>query len=166
MNLIPIVASDRLILRSFNKTDLNNLYNYRNNINCSRYQSWEDTSKEYLSNFIKEESLKTLNDDSLQLAIANKNTNELVGDIFIAFKEKCITIGYTIDFNYHRQGYAFEILKELITYLFNQFKDYEIVGLVHPDNEPSKKLLEKLGFKNEGYVQQVDSIIYSLINSN
>ncbi|MGL4336441.1 MAG: GNAT family N-acetyltransferase [Turicibacter sp.] len=164
MKIIPIVESDRMILRYFEENDLTILYDYRNNRDCSKYQRWDDTSKEYLKNFIKEQSLKTLNDDSLQLAIADKQSNVLVGDIFIAFKEKCITIGYTIDAKYHRQGYAFEMIKELIRYLFDNFKDYEIVALVHPNNEPSKKLLEKLGFKNEGYVQKLDSEVYSLLN--
>lgn len=36
-----------------------------------------------------------------------------------------------------------------------------MVGLVYPENEPSIKLLEKLEFKSEGYVEQLDSIVYS-----
>jgi len=162
LKIIPIIETDRLILRNFKEEDINILYSYRNNINCSKYQRWEDTSKEYLINFIKEERLKTLNNDSLQLAIAHKENDDLVGDVFIAFKEKCITIGYTIDSKYHRKGYAYEIIKDLISYLFNNFEDYEIVGLVHPNNEPSKKLLEKLNFENEGYVEKLDSLVYSL----
>ena len=39
---------------------------------------------------------------------------------------------------------------------------YELVALVHPDNEPSKNLLEKLNFESEGYAEKLDSIVYCL----
>ena len=82
--------------------------------------------------------------------------------IYIAFKEKVITLGYTIDPKYQRKGYAYEILKSFINYLYNKFYEYEIVCMVHPNNEASKKLLEKLNFNNKGYLEQVDSLLYSL----
>ena len=98
MKISPIIETDRLVLRNFKEKDINILYSYRNNKNCSKYQRWENTSKEFLTNFIKEERLKTISNDSLQLAIAHKENDDLVGDIFIARKEKCITIGYTVNF--------------------------------------------------------------------
>lgn len=162
MKVNSIIETDRLVLRNFKEEDIDILYSYRNNKICGKYQRWENTSKEYLINFIKEQRLKKFNDDSLQLAIAHKENDDLIGDIFIAHKENCITIGYTVDPRYHRKGYAYEIINALISYLFDNFKGYEIVGLVHPDNEPSKKLLEKLNFDSEGYVEKLDSIVYCL----
>ena len=162
LKISPIIETDRLVLRNFKEKDINILYSYRNNKNCSKYQRWENTSKEFLTNFIKEERLKTISNDSLQLAIAHKKNDDLVGDIFIARKEKCITIGYTVNFKHHRKGYAYEIINALISYLFDNFKGYELVALVHPDNEPSKNLLEKLNFESEGYAEKLDSIVYCL----
>ena len=34
--------------------------------------------------------------------------------------------------------------------------------MVHPDNIASKRLLEKLNFKNEGYSEKMKSVIYLL----
>ena len=153
MKISPIIETDRLVLRKKKKKDIDILYSYRNNKNCSKYQRWENTSKEFLINFIKEERLKTISNDSLQLAIAHKK---------MMIKEKCITIGYTVDFKHHRKGYAHEIINALISYLFDNFKGYELVALVHPDNEPSKNLLEKLNFESEGYAEKLDSIVYCL----
>ena len=59
-------------------------------------------------------------------------------------------------------SFRFVYLFLLISYLFDNFKGYEIVALVHPDNEPSKKLLEKLNFESDGYVEKLDSIVYCL----
>lgn len=162
LSVNTIIETDRLLLRCFKEKDIDILYSYRNNEVCSKYQRWENTSKEFLLNFIQEEKLKTFDNNRLQLAVADKESDDLVGDIFIANKDKCITIGYTIDFNKHRKGYAYEIINALIGYIFDRFKGYEIVGLVHPNNEASKQLLEKLNFESEGYVEKLDSIVYCL----
>ncbi|MGL5755528.1 MAG: GNAT family N-acetyltransferase [Paraclostridium sp.] len=158
-----ILETDRLILRKFKSEDLDSLYEYRNDEECGRYQRWENTELEYLKEFIENEKNKELKEDNIQVAIELKANKQLIGDIFIAFKEKTVTIGYTISPKYQRKGYAYETLKELINYIFERFTSYdEIVAMVHPDNLPSKNLIEKLNFKKEGYFEKVSSIIYSM----
>jgi RimJ/RimL family protein N-acetyltransferase len=159
-----ILETERLLLRNFKYDDLDLLYKYRNELNCAKYQSWDDTSREYLQSFIKEEKNKIVKGETLQLAISLKNNNELIGDTYIAFKNKTITLGYTISPQHQRKGYAYEILQSIISHLFKNFDDHEIVCMVHPDNEASKMLLEKLNFENEGYLKEIDSLIYSLHN--
>ena len=48
-----MVITKRLRLRKFKEDDLEELYDYRNNDSCNKYQRYDDTSKEYLNNFIK-----------------------------------------------------------------------------------------------------------------
>ena len=161
-----ILNSENLVLRNLHKDDLETLFEYRNDEHCAKYQRWEDTSLDYLKNLIENNQDKNILDkETLQLAIALASTNELVGDVFVAFKDKVITLGYTISPKYQRMGFAYEIIKALIKYIFDNFKGYEIVCLVHPENEPSKNLLDKLNFKNEGYVEKIDSIIYSMLDN-
>lgn len=158
-----ILETNRLILRKFKSEDLNDLYEYRNNEECGKYQRWKNTELAYLKEFIEDEKNKELNGENIQVAIELKENKKLIGDIFIAFKEKTVTIGYTISPEYQRKGYAYEILNEIVKYIFENFKSYdEIVAMVHLDNLPSKKLLEKLNFKEEGYFEKVNSIIYSV----
>lgn len=159
-----ILETERLVLRNFKDSDLDCLYDYRNNILCSKYQRWEENSKEYLADFIKNEKGKILNGETIQLAIALKSTDILIGHIYVAFKGKTITLGYTISYRHQRNGYAYEMLKSFIEKLFEMFPTYEIACLVHPENIASKKLLEKLNFKNEGYESKINSVIYVLNN--
>ncbi len=157
------IKTNRLLLRNFQSEDLNTLFNYRNDLNCSKYQRLENSSLEYLESLIqKNKPLKILDKKTLQLAIALNSTNEIVGDIYIGFKNKTITLGYTISTKYQRKGYAYEILKSLIDYVFDTFPQHEIVCMVHPSNEPSLQLLKKLNFKDEGYEKSIKSIVYSL----
>ena len=161
--MIKILESKRLVLRNFCEEDLYYLHEYRNNELCKKYQRWEDNSLDCLKKFIEIENRKSFKDTKLQLAIELKGENRLIGDIFVYFKDKTITIGYTISEKYQRKGYAYEILNEFIDYSFKNFKNYnEIVAMVHPDNIASKRLLEKLNFKNEGYSEKMKSVIYLL----
>lgn len=161
--MIPL-SSTRLSIRKFKETDLNTLYSYRNDADCAKYQRWENTTLEQLRDVIQKQQHRKLEDGDIQLAIARHDTDELIGDVYIAIKGHTITLGYTILPKHQRKGYAYEVLSSLILRLFNKYKGFEIVCLVHPDNHPSIKLLEKLNFTNEGYEEKIDSLIYSITN--
>ena len=67
-----------------------------------------------------------------------------------------------IFYKYQRNGYAFEILSNLIEVIHERYKNYEIVAMTDKENEASINLLKKLGFVNEGYEERVESYIFSL----
>lgn len=157
------LETKRLVLRNLKYEDLNTLFEYRNDPHCAKYQRWDNTSLDYLKGLIeKNNTARILDKKTMQVAIGLKSSNELIGDMFIAFKDNTITLGYTIATKHQRNGYAYEILKGVMTYIFDNFSNYEIACLVHPNNEPSIKLLEKLNFKNEGYVKSIDSVVFSI----
>ena len=150
-----MVITKRLRLRKFKEDDLEELYDYRNNDSCNKYQRYDDTSKEYLNNFIKvNKSSEFLLEEEQHFAIALR-TGELIGDLSIYFNNNTITIGYTISYKYQRNGYAFEILSNLIEVIHERYKNYEIVAMTDKENEASINLLKKLGFVNEGYEERV-----------
>ena len=51
------------------------------------------------------------------IAVALKETNELIGEIIVKPKDNKISLGYTFSYKYHRQGYAFEALTVLHEHL-------------------------------------------------
>src|SRR5699024_2575748 len=59
-------------------------------------------------------------------------------------------IGYFIHNNQWRSGYAFEALDKLIPFLQSELVFHRIEAHVSIGNNPSRRLLEKLGFKYEG----------------
>ena len=138
-----MVITKRLRLRKFKEDDLEELYDYRNNDSCNKYQRYDDTSKEYLNNFIKvNKSSEFLLEEEQHFAIALR-TGELIGDLSIYFNNNTITIGYTISYKYQRNGYAFEILSNLIEVIHERYKNYEIVAMTDKENEASINLLKK-----------------------
>lgn len=60
------------------------------------------------------------------------------------------SIGYKIDRDYQNQGYTTEACQAAIPVLFSNYKIHRIEARVSPDNIPSIKLLEHLGFQFEG----------------
>ena len=49
-----LMVTKRLFLRNLENDDSIDIYDYRNNVNCYRFQKWDDTSLEYIKKFVKE----------------------------------------------------------------------------------------------------------------
>lgn len=84
----------------------------------------------------------------------------------------CAQIGYKIDKNCRRRGYAREAISTGCDIMFNDLKLHRIEASVLPDNIASCRLLEGLGFEQEGLMKSKirlngtwkDHYLYSLIN--
>lgn len=59
-------------------------------------------------------------------------------------------IGYKIDHDHLGQGYAYEAISFAMKVLKKEFNLHRIEGRIMPSNKDSIKLIEKLGFNNEG----------------
>ena len=158
-----LMVTKRLFLRNLENDDSIDIYDYRNNVNCYRFQKWDDTSLEYIKKFVREFSnchFLSL-EENQHYAICLKD-NKIIGDVSIFYNasDNCFTIGYTISYKYQRNGYAYELLSELIKQLIKHYPSIEIVALVLKENSISISLLKKLGFIEECYASKINSYIY------
>jgi [ribosomal protein S5]-alanine N-acetyltransferase len=158
-----IFKSTRLYVRYFKVSDLETIYKYRNDIRCSKYQTWADTSLDELKAFIYELRNKKIGKDWIQLAIIRSEDNLHIGDIYLNFDESSISIGYTIDADFHRQGFGYEILVELLKYLKDNYKQKSILAKVFIPNIASINLLHKLKFKRVGTIKKDDTFIFEYL---
>jgi RimJ/RimL family protein N-acetyltransferase len=158
-----IFKSTRLYVRYFKVSDLETIYKYRNDIRCSKYQTWADTSLDELKAFIYELRNKKIGKDWIQLAIIRSEDDLHIGDIYLNFDESSMSIGYTIDADFHRQGYGYEILVELLKYLKANFKQKSILAKVFIPNIASINLLHKLKFKRVGTIKKDDTFIFEYL---
>ena len=62
-------------------------------------------------------------------------------------EEDKIFFGYTISFEHHRKGYAFEALRGLTELLHKKYPCSRFYCLVHNNNIASIELLKKLGYR-------------------
>ncbi|WP_315122427.1 GNAT family N-acetyltransferase [uncultured Clostridium sp.] len=152
-----MIKTDRCILRCFEEKDLDSFMTYRNNEEWMKYQSFKNLTKDEY----KKALLAPLNmENGIQLAIAHKTTDNLLGDLYLVRKGKTITIGFSINPIYARKGYISEVLKALLPRLREDYSGCEIVAMTEKENIPSKNLLLKLGFVYDGWIDKWQSEIY------
>lgn len=152
-----IIETDRCIVREFEEKDLDYFATYRNDEQWMKYQDFKNLTKEQYRKAL----IKPLNiEKGMQLAIADKVTDELLGDLYLCKKEETISIGYSINPSYARKGYTSEVLNGLLPKLKVEYPQCEIVAMTEKENLPSKNLLLKLGFVYDGWIEQWQSEVY------
>ena len=156
-----LVKTERLILRNVLPEDAAVMFDYRNNEICARYQRGQIKDLPGIEALVAQRAGDTLTDENnCLLAVARKETGEMVGEIVVMPNDGCFTLGYTFSYKHHRKGYAFEALSALTEMLHEQYPEMEFISFVDPENKPSRKLLEKLGYTDLGYVEKITSQVY------
>ena len=100
------------------------------------------------------ERMKLFEEREGQYVIVLQSTNEVIGTINVFTDDSRAVsskeIGYAISPKHQRNGYAYEAISAIINLLQKDLLFDMVVAGVLPENTPSIKLLEKLGFSNEG----------------
>jgi RimJ/RimL family protein N-acetyltransferase len=149
--------TERLLLRQFNRSDLETFLAYRNDPAVARYQSWEvPYPREKAIEFVQKMSIATPAQSSgLQLAVELKSTRAMIGDVAFFIQrddDRQAMIGYSLARPFWRNGYATEAVSRLIAYLFDEMKLHRISAECDVENISSWRLLEKLGFRREAHL--------------
>ena len=148
------IETERLILRPFCQSDLEDFYEYASVGGVVEMAGWrhhesKEKSKEILDMFISED--KTL-------AIVYKENNKLIGSLGVekyGMEDKLTEfdgyrgreIGYVLSKDYWGRGIMPEAVNAVIDYLFNRL-DWDFLTCGYYDfNNQSKRVQEKCGFK-------------------
>lgn len=114
---------------------------------------------------------------SIFWAIADSQTDEFMGTIgynsWNVYNGRA-EISYDLIRRYWRQGIMSKALHNAIIFGFNKMQLQRIEARTMPDNIPSQKILEKLGFKKEGTLRNYriirgkpeDVVMYSLVKAD
>ncbi|WP_092926458.1 GNAT family N-acetyltransferase [Romboutsia hominis] len=152
-----MIETDRCILRDFKEHDLELFMSYRNNKKWMKYQSTKSLTKDdYRKDLLGNKDINK----GIRLAISDRITDTLLGDIYIIKKAKTISIGYTINPIYFRQGYVKESLKAILPVIRKKYPECEIIAMTKKENIPSKNLLLNLGFIYDEWIDKLQSEVY------
>lgn len=149
-----VIETQRLILRPFKQSDLDDFYEYASVDGVGEMAGWKhheskDESQSILNLFINED--KTF-------AIVLKENNKVIGSLGVEeygmeealsefYEYQGREIGYVLSKDYWGKGLMPEAVKAAIDYLFNVQKlDFLTCGY-YEFNSQSKKVQEKCGFK-------------------
>lgn len=103
------------------------MFDYRNNEICAWYQRGQTKDYYGVGTLIqrrKDDMLGT--DDNCLIAVARKNTGEMIGEIVVMPNDDCFSLGYTFSYRHHRKRYAFEALPALIDSLHKRFPEWGV----------------------------------------
>lgn len=110
---------------------------------------WERQLRANLREFEEDRGVRLAilrRDDPTQRVIGVANISNVVRGAFQACH-----LGYSIDRECEGQGYMREALEALIRYAFRKLHLHRILASYQPENGRSEVLLERLGFRHEGY---------------
>ena len=155
------LETDRLFLRNVAAKDADIMHDYRNNEICARYQRGQTKDYDGIVALVERRKDDVMSVDApFMVAVALKDTDEMVGEIVVMPKDGTISLGYTFSYKHHRKGYAFEALTALINMLHKQYPEWDFISFTELENEPSMALLKKLGYKDMGYIPSMESQVF------
>lgn len=158
---MTFVETDRLRLRNVMAQDADIMYDYRNNEICARYQRGQTKDYDGIVSLVERRKNDVMSVDApFLVAVALKETDEMVGEIVVMPNDGTISLGYTFSYKHHRKGYAFESLTTLINMLHEQYPQWDFISFTERSNEPSMALLKKLGYKDMGYIPSMESQVF------
>ena len=153
--LSPRLETERLVLRRYKESDIDAIYDIITDKRLSTYIKYPDLTKneelECIRTWIKEA------DESLyeKWVIERKSDNVIVGNIDVNMvnkKHNYCNVGYTIRYDYWGNGYAAEALEAVSNHLLEESGYYLIECSCNELNKQSSRVMEKAGFKKDGYI--------------
>jgi RimJ/RimL family protein N-acetyltransferase len=147
------LLTPRLSIEPLTMRDVDEFVRYRQDPEIARFQSWDTNySAQHGVDLVQSQEGVVIPAPGtwLQLAIHDRETGELLGDLAlhtIDTAEPSFEIGFTIARAHQDQGFAKESASRLVNYLFTEAAATKIVATTDKRNRASINLLLALEFK-------------------
>ena len=160
--------SERLLLRNIQIDDLEDIFEYSSNPKVGPNAGWKPHET-------KEETLDImqaifLNQETVWGIILKEN-GKMVGSIGLVKDDrrdnkKVRMLGYAIGENYWGKGLMTEAARAVIHYGFGELKLDLISAYCYPNNQRSKKVLQKCGFQYQYTLKEAERLYDGSIKDN
>jgi [ribosomal protein S5]-alanine N-acetyltransferase len=153
----PILMTPRLRLRQFREDDVEAMHGCFSNVESMRFWNTPLHTKHIESERAVRRFIDCTPSYYRFWAVADKTTDRCLGLVNYHdghIRNKRVAIGYIVDPAYCRHGIATEAVSAMIGFCFQDLGLHRLQAFIHPDNAPSLKLIEKLGFRCEGLLRE------------
>jgi RimJ/RimL family protein N-acetyltransferase len=162
---IPTLETERLRLRSFRSSDLDDYAALRADPKVLRYlvgaggEPWDrGRSSRHLAFMIGHWQVWGTG----TWAVEHKEAGAFIG--FVGFSEPegwpGFELGWTLARRYWGHGYATEAAGEALAYAFTTLNRDRVISLIHPENRASIRVAERLG---EGLLARIDHLGHEML---
>lgn len=144
-----IAETERLILRRYRNSDLEDLYEYLSDPEVVRFEPYKAMTMDE----VKANLEWRISTDEM-IAVELKSNQKMIGNVYLGKRDfEAVEIGYVFNRDYWGKGYARESCNKLIELAFAN-GIHRIYAECDPDNLASWRLLESLGFEREAHLRE------------
>ncbi len=161
--MLKIYQTERLLLSVLDESHAEQVLDYYNR-NKDFLEVWEVAkseefyTKKYQEQLLDQDSVDMNNKTSLRLWIYKKGKKDkIIGSIaftnIVRWAFLSCFLGYKLDEDEINKGYMTEAVQKGIDIMFDEYGLHRVEANIMPQNVRSLRVVEKLGFYNEGTAQ-------------
>jgi len=153
------IATEPLVLRDFVDEDWRAVFAYQRDPRYLRYYPWTDRTEAEVRDFVQMQirDQEPRPRRKFQLAITLPDSGELIGNCGVRRKDGNDfegDIGYELNPEHWRRGYATEAARAMVDYGFRELGLHRVSAWCIADNAASARVLEKAGLRLEGRLRE------------
>jgi RimJ/RimL family protein N-acetyltransferase len=154
------LKTDRLILRPFEKSDLQQVLSYYALPDVQRYLDWkarDKTEAKAAFEAMRKQTRLTRPGDILTLAMVRRADGTVIGHIALRWTDATAQQGeirLALGPEFRRQGFATEAAKAMISIAFDDYRLHRVYAVTSGKNEPAARLLKGLGMRLEAHYRE------------
>lgn len=154
------LKTDRLILRPFEKSDLDEVLSYYTLPDVQRYLDWKarDKSESKIAfDAMRKQTRLTRPGEILTLAMVRKSDAAVMGHVSLKWTDATAAQGeirFAVAPAFRRNGYGAEAVKEVVSFAFAEHKFHRLFARTAGSNEASARLLKNLGMRLEAHYRE------------
>lgn len=172
---VPVLDTERLRLRTVRRNDLDAIYLLHSDSRAMRYWSFAPwTERQQAQDWFEQRRHLGEREEVWPWAITLRDDDELFGLVTLFSVNRLqrrAEIGYQLRPSHWGRGYAQEALRAVLTYGIEALELARVEADIDPRNEASCRLVERVGFRREGYLRErwyvngevADTALYGLL---
>lgn len=151
------IHTGRSTLRQFEPSDADDLYEFHSRPDVVKYLYENVKSRADTERMVTERlSSKDLtgDGDKLVLAVILTEASKLIGEVSLTMRSREHQqgeIGFIFNPQFQGKGYATEAVRSMVNLGFAKFPFHRLFGRCDARNEPSYRLMERLGMRREAH---------------
>ena len=151
---IPILETERLILRRMKVEDAGDMYEYACQPEVTKYLTWSPhTSRDYTRDYLTYVQKQYEEGEYYDWALIYKEEMKMIGTCgFTSFDDEnnAGEIGYVLNPDYWGKGLAAEAVREVLKFGFQRLNLHRIEAKHIEGNNQSRRVMEECGMSYEG----------------
>jgi ribosomal-protein-alanine N-acetyltransferase len=150
---IPIIQTQRLILRKLLPSDDADMFEYSKNHAVTKYLLWDvHINKKFTHSYLKFIQSQYASGNFYDWAVTLSESGKMIGTCgFSSFDldNNAAEVGYVLSPDHWHKGIAAEALRKVMSFGFEELSLHRIYARIMEGNEASERVAEKCGMRHE-----------------